>query len=709
MSRALRSALVAVVLVVIPAASAAAAQPPAAGAPGAAPNWTPADKHGFGTAHDPRSKVWFTLRAHSLSEVYYPDLGTPAVRDLKFVVTDGKRFVGHEGPGGEVQSLGNLGYRQVTGTSRWRITKTVITDPRRDTVLLDVRLESLTGRPYRLYAVLDPALSNDGSDDRGRSSGPRLLAWDSKAALALAATPAFGKSSSGYRGTSSDPARDLRDADLDRRTDATRAGNVVQVARTALDGITRKQMTLALGFGRTPNRAIAAARGSLGRGFAPAAAEYAAGWQGYLASLKAPPAAVAPYRALYDQSLLVLAASEDKTHLGAGVASPTMPWLWGDGKFEKPSGPYHLVWGRDLYQVATAQIAAGDRAAAQRALDYLLFTQQKKDGSFPQNSELDGSPHWTSLQLDEVAFPLVIAWQLGLDDAKRWAHLKRAADFVVRTGPRSKQERWENQTGWSPATIAAQIAGLVCAAELARRNGDAASAARYDRVADSWAASVQAWTATDNGPLGPRPYYLRVTKKRDPNQATRYSIGDGGPGKADQRVVVDPSFLELVRLGVKRHDDPAVLNTLQIVDRTLRADTPNGTFWHRFTYDGYGEHRDGSPWVLGKPGTFKTLGRAWPIFAGERGEYELMAGRSADAQLRTMALSSNDGGMMPEQVWDGRPPTGRPRMKAGEGTFSATPLAWTHAQFLRLAWSIDAGAPVETPAIVACRYTGRRC
>ena len=206
----------------------------------------------------------------------------------------------------------------------------------------------------------------------------------------------------------------------------------------------------------------------------------------------------------------------------------------------------------------------------------------------------------------------------------------------------------------------------------------------------------------------PQPYYLRITKDAKPNRGTRYSIGDGGPARADQRKVVDPSFLELVRLGVKRHDDPAILNTLAIVDQRLKVETPNGPFWHRFTYDGYGERRDGGPWELSEEGSGRTLGRVWPIFAGERGEYELLAGRPASAYLSAVAAAGNDGGMIPEQVWDGRPPTSAARFPAGEGTFSATPLAWSHAQLVRLAWSIDSGAPVEQPSIVACRYL-RQC
>jgi glucoamylase len=168
---------------------------------------------------------------------------------------------------------------------------------------------------------------------------------------------------------------------------------------------------------------------------------------------------------------------------------------------------------------------------------------------------------------------------------------------------------------------------------------------------------------------------------------------------------VDPSYLELVRLGVKSWDDPIVLNTITVVDSQLGVGTPNGTFWHRYNFDGYGEQADGSPWDVGFPaGSQATIGRVWPIFAGERGEYELAAGGSASSRLQSIAASGNDGYMLPEQVWDDNDPSGQPGFPTGEGTFSATPLAWTHAQFVRLAWSIEDGRPVEQPKIVACRY-----
>ncbi|MDW5595617.1 glycoside hydrolase family 15 protein, partial [Conexibacter stalactiti] len=484
---------------------------------------------------------------------------------------------------------------------------------------------------------------------------------------------------------------------------------------TQLDGRPgRRALTLALGFGATPPAAQRAAAASLRAGFAPTAAGYQAGWRRYLDGLSDRPAAAAPVARAYETSLLVLAAAEDKRNPGAHIASPSMPWAWGTGTIERdlPSGPYHLVWSRDLYQAATAQLAAGDRPAALRELDFILFRTQRADGSFPQNTTVTGRPRWRNTQLDEVAFPLVLAWQLGAADARRWAHLRRAADYVVARGPSTPQERWENQEGFSPATIAAEIAGLVCAADLARRNGDPAAAARYEATADAWAAAVQGWTATSTGPYAPKPYYLRLTKDRRPDAGTTYSIGDGGPERADQRAVVDPSFLELVRLGVKAADDPVIVNTVAVVDQQLRASTPQGPLWHRFSFDGYGERRDGGDWDLSEPDTGETLGRLWPIFAGERGEYELAAGRApaAAALLRTIAGSANDGGMIAEQVWDGRLPTGAAAGgPLGSGTRSATPLSWSHAQLVRLVWSIEAGAPVEQPRIVACRYVRADC
>ncbi len=410
----------------------------------------------------------------------------------------------------------------------------------------------------------------------------------------------------------------------------------------------------------------------------------------------------------------MLAAAEDKLHPGAFVASPSAPWVWGDNidGLSKPSGAYHEVWSRDAYQFGTALWADGDKAAARRIVDWLFTKQQKADGSFPQNSDVTGKPVWTNLQLDEVALPIVLAQLTGKTDAATYAHVKKSADFLASykdkdTGlaaPYSPQERWENQGGYSPNSIAAQINGLVCAAAIARANGDTASSTKWLALADEWASKVQGWTVTTNGPLSSQPYFLRLTKDGNPNAGTTYGVGDGGPANADQRSIVDASFLDLVRFGIESPKDPAVLSSLPVIDKELKVSTPNGPFWRRYSYDGYGETRTGGEWRITDPGTGTTLGRAWPLLAGERGEYTVTAGGSGTPYLRAMARATGQADMLAEQVWDNRPPTGTACCPAGEGTRSATPLTWSHAGLVRLAWTIQRGAPVDQQAVVADRY-----
>jgi glucoamylase len=695
----------------------------APGGPGATAVWTDADKDGYGTSTTTSSRVWHTLDDGALTEVYYPDLGTPSVRTLDFIVSDGRTFAERDSDASnrrvELLDPRSLTYRQVNEEpGRFRITKTYATDPARNVLLVDVRLESLVRGALSAYAVLDPSLGNDGMDDSGSTRGDALVASDagSPVASALVAAPAFTRTSSGYLGTS-DGWQDLKDFRMDWTYTSAPNGNVVQTGKTSLTGLRGgQQLTLALGFGGDTQTAQTAARTSLAGGFDAVLSAYQRGWHSYLGGLKGVPSAADP--TTYNVSVMTLAAHEDKTYRGGYIASPTMPWVWGTG-LENPSGAYHLVWARDLYQIATALIAAGDTAGANRAVDYLFLRQQKADGSFPQNSTVDGTPHWGNLQLDEVAFPIVLAWQLGRTDQALYRdHIKRAADFLVGFpgAPFTPQERWENQSGYSPGTIAAEIAGLICAADVARRNGDTTSAALYERTADAWQKRVEGWTATQNGPYSPRPYYLRLTKDGKPNSGTTYNIGDSGP-TVDQRRVVDPSFLELARLGVKPATDPVIRNTIAVVDQQLAAGEPGGRyFWHRFNFDGYGEKKDGSPWDIGFPSNptdnwanNTTIGRNWPIFGGERGEYELLTGAasSARSRLAQIAAAGNDGHMLPEQVWaPDFPPAGQPGFPLGEGTFSATPLAWSHAQYVRLAWSIQAGRPVEQPSIVAARYAG---
>jgi glucoamylase len=688
----------------------------APGEPGKAATWAAGDKDGFGTSRTARSKVWYTLNDGGLTEVFFPRIDTPATRDTQLVVSDGATFVDredqHTDQKVELVEERSPVYRQVNTakSGKYRITKTYVTDPRRSAVLVDVLFESLTGEPYSVYVLHDAGLGLNANDDTGRSDGGGLVATDDVRSSAVLASSGFTKTSSGYHDRS-DGWTDLRDdRSMDWSYTARERGNVVQLGATRLTGLPGAQrLQLALGFHRKPAGALDIARAALARGFEAAQAGYSAGWRDYFASLRPVPAAAGGWRAGYAASVMLLAAHEDKTFRGGFVAAPNRPWAWANELQHLPV--YIAVWSRDLYEIATGLLAAGDAAAANRALDYLWSVQQRPNGSFPQNSRLDGEPVFGGLQMDEVAFPIVLAWQLGRTGAEDWDNVRLSADFLVARGPRTDQERWENIGGFSPATIAAEIAGLVCAADIARKNDEPVLARRYVEVADRWQANLDPWTLTRNGPLDPDPYYLRITDNGDANSGAQIQIADGGP-RVDQRRVVDPSFLEMVRLGVKPAADPNILSTLEVVDRELKYETDNGPFWHRSSFDGYGEKRDGSQWAPVPPGSGLTIGRGWPLLTGERGEYALAAGQPAQQYLDTMARVAEDAGgqVIAEQVWDHNPPAGTgPRFVPGENTFSATPLAWSHAQFIRLAHSIDAGRPVETPRIVACRYGRTPC
>src|SRR3954451_22172366 len=245
------------------------------------------------------------------------------------------------------------------------------------------------------------------------------------------------------------------------------------------------------------------------------------------------------------------------------------------------------------------------------------------------------------------------------------------------------------------------IAGLVAASDLARQRGDADHARLWLGVADAWQRNLEAWLFTTNGPLGAGRYSVRIDDDGDPNDGSERDFGNGA-GVHKENAVVDAGILDAVRLGVKAPDDPAIAASLPQIDASLATDTPSGRVWHRYTFDGYGEQPDGSPWAFGAPG---TKGRAWPLLSGERGEYEIANGRSGLSFLQTMANTANDGYMIPEQVWDEPQPAPAPyNYQPGKATGSASPLAWAMPQYVRLARATAAGKPVETPAVVSDRY-----
>jgi glucoamylase len=425
---------------------------------------------------------------------------------------------------------------------------------------------------------------------------------------------------------------------------------------------------------------------------------YVSQWHSFDDSLNKPPAggSTADLQQARQQEYYlaanVLKAAQDKLS-GTFVAGPGTPW--GDATSDDNRGGYHLVWERDMYEFSSALIVAGDTADPKRALLWAFDKQQQSDGHFPQNSYVTGDPYWTGIQMDEQAFPIMLAWKLGVtDNANYTKHIKPAADFIVAHGPVTGQERWEENGGYSPSTIAAEISGLVCAADIARMNGDTAGQERYASTADFYQKMVVQWTYTTTGPLGNGHYFERIDDDGNPNDGALITIGNHG-GVYDEREVVDMGFLELVRQGVMPATSPYITTSLAVVDATISQAINGNRYWFRYNHDGYGEHDDGSAY------DGSGIGRLWPLLSGERGIYTIAASSDADAYLTAMMAAANSSGMIPEQIWDNKAPAG---YTPGTPTKSMNPLNWAMGEYITLLFSISEHKIADVVPITLNRY-----
>ena len=675
----------------------------APGWPGIAPRWTSSAKSGIGTAVSRDSRVWFTLSHGILNEIYYPRVDNACTRDLGFIVTDGQSYFSEEKRNSRSNtsqiSPGIPAYR-VRNTSvdgRYSIEKDVLTDPWRDVVLQRIRFIPMHGEvaDLRLFVLLAPHLANHGDGNTawvGDYKGtPMLLASRGPHALALASSTRWRTRSVGFVGAS-DGWQQLK-ADGGLTTSFTRAenGNVALIGEidlAACDGT----FVLALGFGPTPMEAGQHALISLLEDFDGTQAAYVKAWRCWHAELDGgvPPERRQP---LYHSSAAVLRTHESKRVEGGVIASLSIPW--GFAKQDDDLGGYHLVWPRDLVQTASGFIAIGAHEHVRRILRYLQVTQEQ-DGHWSQNMWLDGTAYWQGLQLDETALPLLLidlAARNGvLDTAARdayWPMVRAAATFLTRNGPASPQDRWEETPGYAPFTIASEIAALLVAAEMAERTGNGRAARYLRETADAWNSSIERWLYVSGGALARRHevdgHYVRVAPT------------DGA--KVRPSPVVGLDALALVRFGLRAADDPRILNTLKIVDNTLRIDTPFGPVWRRYDGDQYGEHADGNAF------DGRGIGRAWPLLTGERAHYEIAAGRAERAATlaRVLEAIAGENGLLPEQVWDSSDIPAR-ELYIGRPAGSAMPLVWAHAEYLKVCRSLEDGMVFDQPPQTVRRY-----
>jgi glucoamylase len=679
------------------------------GGPGIAPTWTSSAKDITGCALG-AGRVWFTVGYGILNEVYHPRADMPQIRDLGFIVADDDGFWV------EVKRLDcyrlslpapGIPAAQIVHThDRFELRLLIVADPERDVVLVDLTLSG--DAKLRPHALLAPHLGGSGHDNVaciGRQ-GARTMLWAEQGpfGLALAATDpgqadAWGAASAGYVGASDGWQDFARNGALTWRFDSAGPGNV------ALIGALPRRATLALGLGTSREAAATLAVGSLMQPFSDVFDRYVAQWRAWLSTLDVPSSLPTDVRDAITTSAMVMRVHQDKTYPGAMVASLSVPW----GNTHGDIGGYHLVWPRDLVESAGGLLALGAIHEARNVLRYLIATQHA-DGDWSQNQWLGGKPFWRGEQLDETAFPVLLAAalvdQASLDRVELRDMVTRALGFIIRTGPASAQDRWEEDAGINAFTLAACVAALVSGAPYLDEPGRTLAL----DVADYWNACIEAWTSVRGTALartvGVDGYYVRIATPPDDLDdrplarilpIKNHACDPGLPAE----VQVSTDFLQLVRFGLRDAHDPLVLDTVKVIDHQLKVDLPTGTAWHRYSGDGYGEHYDGSAF----DGT--GIGRAWPLLTGERGHYALVAGDDPLPCLRSMTRMTGRSGLMPEQVWDSAP-IAEQRLFPGKPSGAAMPLVWAHAEFVKLAMSAARGAPCDRPRAAWERYRGRR-
>ncbi len=694
----------------------------APGAPGIAARWTSSAKVGVGTALSADSHVWFTLSHGIFNEIYYPRIDQACVRDMGLIVTDGRAFFSEEKRDANssvhwlARGVPAFGLLNDSRDGRYRIEKQTLTDPHRDTVLQQVRFIARKGvlSDYRLHVLLAPHLGNQGGGNtawvQDFEGTPLLLAQREGNALALACSVAWTKRSVGYVG-STDGWQDLKaHKRMTWEYDRAENGNVAMIGEIDLR-MSQGAFVLALGFGSDSDSAARNAIASLHDGFAKARKAYIAGWQGWIGTHASPQKPAASPGDLSDISLAVLRTHESKLAPGGLIASLAIPW--GFSKGDNDLGGYHLVWPRDMVETAGGLLAAGASEDVRRALTYLQATQQE-DGHWPQNMWLDGSPYWNGIQMDETALPILLVdlarreKALSPADVSRfWPMVRRAAGYLIRSGPVSPQDRWEEDPGYSPFTVGAEIAALLAAADLADLCQEASVAGYLRETADVWHSCIDRWMYASNTDWSTRfgvvGYYVRIAPEGmdaplRQNDVRIQNVAPTGSNR-DAGHLVSPDALALVRFGVRAANDPRIRDTVKVIDALLKVETPSGSTWHRYNDDGYGEHEDGAPF----DGT--GIGRGWPLLTGERAHYELAAGR-IDAARRLMTMMeafANEGGLIPEQIW-GAADIPERELYVGRASGSAMPLVWAHAEYLKLRRSLRDGRLFDLPPQTVRRY-----
>jgi len=697
----------------------------APGWPGIEARWTSAAKSAVGTALGDGSRVWFTCSHGILNEIYYPEVDTACLRDAGLLVTDANGFFSEEKRDctHAVESLlpgvPAIVMRNSCVQGRYEIDKRICTSPDYDAVLQHVRFTPHQGTlgDYRVTLLLSPHLGNHGMGNTGwvgsHKGEPILFASRGPLVLAVACTVPMTQPTATFSGLQ-DAYQDVRaNGRITRVYERAENGNIALACELDLSE-TDGECTIAISISNDANTAAIHARAALYDSYEINERRYVKGWrewQDCLMKLDEPVALTKPH--LYRASTAVM-----KTHMsmncdGGAIASLSVPW--GNTKGDGDLGGYHLVWPRDMVETAGGLLAAGAHVEMRAMLRFLAVTQER-DGHWPQNMWLSGAPYWTGMQLDETAFPILLVDHARRENAltaeaveQCWPMVRRAATFVTMHGPATDQDRWEENNGYAPFSMAVAIAGLLCAADLADIAEQSEFAHFLRDTADAWNDSIERFTYARDTALarehGVEGYYVRIGSASFADVANptggvlQVKNRDGHESSIDRAALISVDALALVRFGLRAANDPRILNTVQVIDDILKCETNTGPTWLRYNEDGYGEHEDGSAY----DGT--GIGRGWPLLAGERAHYEIAAGNfdTATHLASVMRAQANAGAMLPEQVWNADDIPEK-ELFNGEATGSAMPLVWAHSEYVKLLRSLHEQRVYDCPPQTLARY-----
>jgi len=583
------------------------------------------------------------------------------------------------------------------------VSHTIYTADDKNLVIDEVEV-NLNEDGARVYLLTNSALKNSGLNDNAEVKDGNLRFFQDDLSLNVSSNVGFKQMSVGYVGVS-DGYQQLKSRNILTAYNLALDGNVSGVGEV---NIPRKKGTYKfyIVYSFSNGAENKESKGFKNDYLLAQKETYEKRWSDYFNSLKQPKNNDDAH--LFHRSMYVLKTHEDKLNPGAMIASLSVPW--GEEMVHHKDyeyGGYHLIWPRDLFHVSLAALYSGDKELPLRALKYLKSIQYKKgvwnygdriipkNGAFPQNVWTNKEEYWGGLQIDQVAYPIHLFWHLykAAGENEKSDLLKEfnsmlidALSFIVRYGPWSGQERWEENFGISPSSFAAATAALLIGSEIFKNDS-------YQGIAHQWLYrpndNIHDWTFTTNGFYGDGQYYLRVGGCEDflsrwnPNASQRCIVANSWQ-PVDQRELLDQGFLKLSLYGLVSAKDWRIQTSLKKIKDNIMVRTPKGIGVYRYSFDAYGE---------------ENKGRLWPILNGEQGRFFIEEANLSSGRKKSQLMSKahemkntfhgfkNQGHLIPEQIFE----------DSGLGTGGATPLAWSHAEYIKLMWSIDQSSNIANP------------